>query len=393
MKPRLPTARVVSGLERVWLAAGRLTPPFAIHLRLSFDGPLDEDRWRSALAVAFQAHPTLRARLRGRLGGARWVIDPKAPPVGHARVTLDPVRGPCAAAAFIENAIEIEVLHAVTDGRGLWAFVEDAVRAYHGETPEGLPAGPTTDAGLAHALGVIAEPDPPADRPAPTGADTGETGYATARRRWPCPARDTLARVAASLVQAASAFVEPPLRLGVPVDLRRYAADAAVRSTLGDPGALEGAGALLAGGNLTGIAHIDLAHPDPAVFREALRDAVATRRPLGHARAAQAVRGVPLGLMASVGRKTAARHRATGLYPVSATLTWLGRHALRIDGAPLRVELTPPASPGMPLFLGLTAGPDGLEVVAVAPAGLASGGRLDRLLLGMQAALADPGSG
>lgn len=351
------TARALSGLERAWLAAARLAPPFAIHLVAEWPGPLDPDRWRAAIEDA--AGPAMRLRLRGLLGGARWITtDAPIPieqitapwagdgPTDWLAAPLPPARAPLRVHLLPAKPVARVVFsahHALTDGRGLWRLLEDTTRALAGAPVTPPAAGPLTDIDLARGLGV-APLEALVDDAAPIRPVAGHPPI-WRRRRLPAGA-DVLARLAAAF----SAEVTGKLRLGLPVDLRRYA-----------PG-------LDSAANLTGVLHLDLPPaPDPAAIRAAIDAGLAERTAARHPLAAAPLRGVPLWFMAAVGRAVAKKHIRSQGFGTSVTLSHLGRHALRVDGHPLRVAFIPPGAPGLPLFVGITADPDGVELAASGP--------------------------
>lgn len=370
----MTTARRVSGLERVWLAADRIAPPFAIHLVVEWPGPLDVERWRAAVQVA--AGPGMRLRLRGALRWARWVVVDEPVPVEvvddpwdgqgptpwltaplppddePVRVSLVPPNGEAPARAVFSAQ------HAVTDGRGLWRFVCDTARALAGEAVEPPPAGPMTDLDLARALGV--EPLRPvasdASAPCPSPPDQPVIWR---RRRLPV-GPNVLPRLAAAFARAAEPGAR--LRFSVPVDLRRYAAEADRESSA----------------NLTGITYLELtAETSPAAIRAAIDEAVGSKAAARHPLAAEFARHLPLGLIAAVGRRAARADHRRGTFGASLALSHLGRHALTIDGHPARVAFVPPGMPGLPLFVGVTVDPSGVEMVGCGPV---EPGALDGLL-------------
>lgn len=76
--------------------------------------------------------------------------------------------------------------------------------------------------------------------------------------------------------------------------------------------------------------------------------------------------------------------RANGLYPRSALISNLNRQSLESVAAPMwkpsAMFWIPPTMPSLPLFLGVIGHERGLELCGAAPAGLASGGRLEQSL-------------
>lgn len=365
------TLRPVSGLERVWLTAGRLAPPFAIHLVVEAAAPLEVDRWRAAIERAGAVWPGLRARLAGRLRGCRWVaVDDPVPvevidgpwggqgPAGWLDAPLLPGAPARARLLPAEGRAVFSAHHAVTDGRGLFGFVHDVVEALGGRSPAGAAGGPLWDAALARELGVSAAAAPKADAAPPfDGAPGSAEGITWVRRRLP-PGPAVVPRVVAAVVAAAGRG----LRVGVPVDLRRHR-----------PG-------LRSSANLTGVVHLDVPTPDPAAVRAALDRAVSAREAAGHARAAEGVRGLPVWMLAAIARRLTLRARRAGRLAVSATVSSLGAHRLALDGRPLRVLFVPPGAPGLPLFVGLCGDAGGVELAAVSPRAWAEGGRLDGAL-------------
>lgn len=370
-------ARRLSGLERVWLAADRISSPFAIHQIVEWPGPLDVDRWRDAIQRA--AGPGMRLRLRGILGGARWVVSdapvpvdvietpwdgagptpwlerPLPPKTGPVRVRLVP--GDPARVVFSAH-------HAVTDGRGLWRFVTDAARALAGETIEPPLAGPLTDAELARGLGVEPLEPIPSDAVPPCPAPPGHPP--TWRRRRLPAGPEVLPRLAAAFAAAARPPPEAQgvLRFGVPVDLRRYAPEARDSTA-----------------NLSGIAHLEVP-PDvtPAAVRALLDRAVADKVAARHPLAAEAIRKLPVWLIAAVGHGANTREARAQRFGTTLALSYLGRHTLAIDGHPARVAFTLAGSIGLPLFVGITTDAAGVEIVASgALAPEAIDGLLDRM--------------
>jgi len=350
--------RAVSGLERAWLVAGRLHPPFVIHLVVEAAEALDADRWCDAITRTGAAWPGLRVRLGGRLRSTRWIAEDRALPVevaegrwqgdgSHARLEEPLLPGPGARALLwpADGRAVFSAHHAITDGRGLLGFVDDVVRVLGGSAPRGAAGGPSTDADLARTVWHGPAPSiskathrspfdhPPEDRP----------GLTWRRRRLPLRGA-----VVARSVHAALAASGHDLAFGVPVDLRRHAPD------------------LRSSANLTGVAHISPRHGQTIEdIRHELDAAIDGRAAAGHALQAHGLRGIPLWLMTAIARR--GTRRTDRRVPTSAAITSLGRHDLRLDGQPLRLLLVPPGSEGLPLFMSLSGDADGIEVAAVSP--------------------------
>ena len=392
-----PPGRPLSGLERVWLAADRMAPPFVNQCVLTHLPALDAERLGQAVERAGFAHPGTRVRLAGRLRATRWVVDGPGPRFTVLEGTtwlarseagapflaaaLSPLRGPvCEVLWLPSNTPEtrhliIRTHHAALDGRGTQLFIEDLLGLYDGKPPLGAEAGPTFDLEMVRATGaggphLQARLEPAADAIAPTGAAGPSTQHTWRRVTLPPPLGPVLPRVLRALVNAiedlavgASAEHEP-LRIGLPVDLRRYVPE------------------LRSSANLTGVAPLELPRPAPELAALTAAIEAAARGPAapGHVLAGDRLRGTPLWLMTLAGRLAAPSLRKRGRYPISASVSNLGRHAWQIAGTPLRAFWVPPPSPGLPLFLSLCGTRDALELCAGAPAGLADGGRLDALL-------------
>ena len=365
--------RPVSGLERVWLAAEGIDPPFTIRVILRPARMPDAARWQAAWAALIAVRPGLRLRAVGRLRTTRWIADAAAPvevldddwdgwtdhPAVH--VPLDPWAGPTTRLVVMNQVAMLVVHHAIVDGRGGWRIASDLLAILDGAAPRAAALAPL-DADVVRTLALPEHVDPKPDRRTPFGPATQSPGFVWARRRL-APQSQLLARLAVGLVGVRG----EPLRVGVPVDLRRHLAED------------EAGGA--GDGNLTGVAHIEL---DPAMdaigAQAAIQAAVDARQAEAHALAADALRGYPLWLMRWAGRHAAQRQRDTRLSPVSATLSNLGRLPLTLAGAPVEVCFMPPYNRGMPLLITLVGDSNAAQLVAVAPAALGDAGRLDEVL-------------
>lgn len=378
-------------MERAWLAADRLCPPFVNQHVLEGRGALDLSAVRAAVVASSAVQPGVRLRLRGTLSAARWVVSELPPPVAvldsdwdgfsdrgapFLGRRLDPWRGPIAEVLLVRGGssqrVVIRTHHAALDGRGAGLFSADVFRVLRGEAPLGASAGPLTDAALASELTERESPSVPARWRAPTGRSEGlAASVRWCRRRVVVPAGRLLPRALQALWRASQAHGEGPLRVGVPVDLRRHR-----------PG-------LRSSSNLTGIAHVVLDGSDPS---PALRAALADGDAAAHVCAARSLRGVPLWLMAWVGGRHARAGLRSGRFSTSATVSNLGRQDLAAhSGGGFVAQASywiPPGQPGLPLFMTLSGDPGGVDVVASMPIGLASSGRLERLLDGVVADLA-----
>ncbi len=356
--PRSRAARRVSGLERVWLAAERIAPPFAISVVVEPAIPVALGAFLDAVSAAAAVHPGSRLVRRG----GRWLATGTVPVREAAGDTwpMEPMPASCEA-LHLGDRLAFRARHATTDGLGMWGFVEDVCRALDGRPLTGAVAGPITDLDLARRAPRHAPfRAPPEDAPAPTGAASAATGMSWTMRRTAVTS-PVLPRVVCALHEASRGFVDRPLRIGVPVDLRRYAE---IRSDA----------------NLTGVLHLETRTPTPASVAAEIAERVARHEAAAHAIAADATRVVPLWLMAWLGRRSIRRQRRTGGHGASATVSNIGRCPLEIGGAPARTFWVPPYNPGMPLLVVFAGDHDSVTLSATAPTAYADGGRLDALM-------------
>ena len=388
----MTSGRLVSGLERVWLAAERIEAPFVNQCVLTPRVSVDAARLADAVARAGQVHPATRVFLRGRLRGLRWDVGDPSPPLHVVRpedtsTTLDrseaapflmmpmscaggPGRGQAAEVVLVEGdlpQIVVRTHHAAMDGRGTQRFVSDLLAALDGRPLRGGIAGPARDVQLL-SKGPI-RPEPPADAVSFTGAadPLAPPGSRWMHARVPPVAGPVLLRVLAALRDQ----VPGRLRVGIPIDLRPMMGPAAADH----------------GGNLTGVATLTLGETT-AGLAESVRALTTGDAPAAHVLAADTLRGTAVWLMAWVGRQVAAKHLRSGLYPLSASISNLGRHGLTLGGAPVQAFWIPPPSPGLPLFLTLCGDVEGLDLCARMPHALATQGRLEAFLAGLAQTLA-----
>ncbi len=386
-----PPSRSLYGLERVWLVADATWPPFVNQLVVEGDGRLDRPAWTRAIEEVIRSWPAACIRLRGVLGWTRWVAGGPGPrltevdavgwegrsaaPFTEAR--LDPLRGPVVEVMLLRGdppRVMIRTHHAAFDGRSTTNLAEDLFAALAGRPIQGGGLDGPSDRTIAAAFEGGPSDEPALDRVAPTGA-ASTTEEATRWRRVSVPGsgrRRVLPAVLAGLARAAAPFTEGPLRVSVPVDLRRHLAG--TRAT----------------GNLTGLVHLDLVDDADGVHA-ALAAALVVRAECGPVRAADRLRNGPLAVLAGAGRSAARATLRTGRCRVSATVSNLGRMDMAgLSGGGFTARAAwwiPPQGPGTPLFLTVTGHPGGLELCGGMPVGFASEGRLEQLLSGIAAAL------
>lgn len=385
------SGRQLSTVERIWLIADRLAPPFVNQLVLEGEpGARPDVDWPAALARASAAVPGLSVRLRGVLGWTRWVpgSGPRLVRVDHSQWDgqsgggapflarrLDPRTGPVAELVEVGGPTPRLILrthHAVTDGGGTLLFARALAAAARGEDPEGEAGEVLTDADLARSLGAQPEEPVPTDCPSPLGpATAAPLSVRWVRRRVAGPTHRLLARAVVALGAQVAGPRRAAVRIDVPVDLRRHDSD------------------LRSAANLTGLLRLDvgtdLAQTEPT-------DAVSGRIRAGLAQQSEArfpllsstLRWLPLWLLERGARRAAETALEQGAFSTTGTVSNLGRldlESLAVPGfAPRRAFFIPPGSPGLPLFLTLTGDDDGVTLCASAPLALASNGRLEALM-------------
>jgi hypothetical protein len=385
--------RRVSGLERIWLAARQVAPPFANQLVLEGRGTLSPPQgWDAAFEALAKAQPGCRARLGGVLGGTRWRADGALPALRildgsgwngmgsegapFLDEPIDPARGPLYEVLVLEgepSRVVLRTLNANTDGTGMLLFARGLFATLRGEPPLPADAGPMDDLQLARSLGVNPIPPPPSDSASPTGAaDLSQEGVTWLRTRVG-RARDVVPSLAVALGQAVAEHGPPQAtcRVDVPVDLRRWAPQQNSTASLS--------------GWMQLPVHLHLGAEDPVqAVRWVMRDALQRKAAASHALGAGFARSLPLGVLGMLGRRLARQSLQEGRYATSAVISHMGR----IDPADFsgggfeasRAFFVPSGSPGQPAFITTMAGPEGIELCLAMPRALASRGRLTALL-------------
>lgn len=360
-------------MERLWLVADRLSPPFVNQLVLEGEGTLDVDALRSAVAT-LSAWPVASARLSGSLQRARWL--PGGAPLrlravdgggwdgrsGEGAPFLRdplPVRtGPLCELLVVsgpEPRLVLRTHHAFMDGRGTLELAAALFAAARGESPDPLVLEGTTDADLARAIGGEAEETPARNCAPPLERKGAAEGLVWRRVTADLDARGIVPRLAWALAEEADPTRR--CRVDVPVDLRRHAPE--LRSTA----------------NLTGLLRLSAdshrGRPEPiARLAAELGRRLGRREEAGLPLTVRALRRVPLSLLESAVRRGSAEPEA--LYGATATLSNVGRLDLpALSGAGFEARagfFVPPGSRQLPLFVALTGGPRGVEICATMPA-------------------------
>lgn len=398
----IPIGRRLSGMERLWLVADRLDPPFVNQMVLEGDGyPVPPRPWSEILTSIAAAQPSARARLHGWLARSRWAADGPLPPLRELEApgwlgqgpegapflaaSLDPSTGPTCEILVVKGAptrVIIRTHHALMDGQGTLLLARAFFAVLRGEEPPHAELGPMNDAMLMRELGVEAERMLPTDSAAPQGsADGVEMRVTWLRRRVEGRFSALLPRIAFALARWHPLPAGRSFRIAVPVDLRLHS-----------PG-------LSSSANFTGLLRLDVAEhlrtPDPLQsLAQAFKEGVARRDAGGVIVAAEFARFLPLSFMGWFARWGARRALRLGLYGPSAILSNLGKLPLEeFSGAGFsarRCFFVPPGNPGLPLFLTITGDSSGVELCATVPQSLATRGRHVELLDVLERALKEP---
>lgn len=377
-------SRPLSPLERTWLVADRLRPPFVNQLVVEGQGDLDRAQWTAAVTRAAQANPGSRVALRGVVWWCRWVDTGQPPPVRVVEAPdwdahsprgapflddrLDPETGPTTEVILIPGAparVVFRTHHATMDGRGTLAFVDDVMRCLAGEDPVGTP-DTVTDLELARRLSPPRAALRREDCIAPTASVGTRSGITWSRITLPGRFSSLLPRLVSIVAKHARAQGEGRVRIDVPVDLRpRFEG---TRSTA----------------NLTGMVHVE---PSPgedlAAISDRVRRLVDEQREAGFIQSLGLLRGLPLWFMAWVAAAVTPKVLARKRYISSGVLSNLGRLQVRAVPDVFTPEVAffiPPGGDTIPLFVALCGDNDQVQLVATAPLRHADDGRLDTLL-------------
>lgn len=157
-----------------------------------------------------------------------------------------------------------------------------------------------------------------------------------------------------SLLSLLASRAGHPIRIDVPVDMRRHVPT--LRSTA----------------NLTGLLRVEVRPGDsPSDVRRQVQERLARSEETDFVLGTAGLRHVPLWLMTGVARRSLRESQVSGLFETAGTVSNLGLldpSRFSYDEFPCeRVFFIPPGSPGLPLFATLTGGPAGVELVVAVP--------------------------
>ncbi|REH40315.1 hypothetical protein DFR26_0515 [Paraperlucidibaca baekdonensis] len=212
-------------------------------LKRGTDGGSDRELLTQAIARVAAVNPVLRLRWHGYLGRSRWLSDgplPRLRVLEHCLwdglssdgaecldAPLSLRDGPCAEFIWApqragRGLLILRSFHAVMDGLGGMHLLHELFRALRGEALLGDNAA-FSDADLMRATAIQPTPQQPYDTCALTEpAPDALTGDDWCRLRFGPLQPRLLSQVAQALAEFAHQFSEVPVRIAVPVDLRKH---------------------------------------------------------------------------------------------------------------------------------------------------------------------------
>lgn len=386
--------RPLSIASRLWIAANRITPPFANQVIVEGAGQLNADEWRRAVRIASDANPGTRLVLKGRLGSSRWVDSGITPPLRvvdgsswdgagsegapFLKKDFDPRKGPCSEVLLMHGnppRAAFRSHHAIMDGRGAMTWTEDIFRVLRGEDPLGSEYVMTENDLLNLTRGKRSKPLPHRYI-APTGRADGAAIDLVWRRaalsgKYP----RLLARVLLLTAREAWRHGDGMVRIGIPVDLRSRRPG--LRST----------------SNLANAIYIDICRDDTA---ESIAEEIARRlsvRADGEITWEDLIISyVPVRLLARAIRSEGARNQRSGHFRFSGFVSNLGRldTAAYSCGSFTATSFIgiPVCAPILPFSMTLSGLGDRIELLLMMPRNMSTGGRLDAALERIAAGLA-----
>jgi hypothetical protein len=230
--------RPVSAIEHGYLAAAPLIPPFAVTLVVEGTGTVEPGALEAAVRTVAATSRATGLRRHGRY----WADSGTPPPILSGPAAPD--QGDAELRAALTRACEVlhapgrlvfRASHAVMDGRSVVVWAADVFRVLRGEEPLGRAHAQTEAAVRREIAGRaprLATPLRHRDPLLPQGFRGGsDRRYAWWRRTAEGAPQSAVARVTAALADCAGR----PVRVMVPVDLRRHVGNAYAMGNLALP--------------------------------------------------------------------------------------------------------------------------------------------------------------
>lgn len=374
-------------MERLWLAADAVAPPYANQVVVEGQGIIDQGRLQDAVDKASEANPGSRLVLKGALRGCYWQDSGLRPPIRYLKdVTWDgrgsdnapflkrglPYRGPTCEVLYLESSPVTRLVfrsnHGAMDGMGTVYWAEDIFRVLRGEEPLGSLSDPP---GLVTFLRQFTDRTrkmPPVNSIAPTGRVQGlQAGTRWKRITFTGSFSKVLGKVGWALARSAWQHGPGPVMLAIPVDLRQR-----------QPG-------LRTTNNMSMALYVEVTPQDsPEDIAREVKRQLDEKYDCMLFEGGTVVDLIPIAFL-GLGLKliTLSWHHK-GTYSSSTLLSNLGRlNRDNFRGAGFQADtvfLIPPRVDGIPSFVVLTGCADRLEVTVSLPTVLATDNRLERLL-------------
>ncbi|MEN6472949.1 MAG: hypothetical protein ABFD81_02950 [Syntrophaceae bacterium] len=374
-------------VERLWLAADAVAPPYANQVVVEGQGVIDQGRLEDAVAKASEANPGSRLILRGALRGCYWLDSGLTPPVRCLKdVTWDgrgsenapflmaglPYRGPTCEVLYLESGPVTRLVfrsnHGAMDGMGTVYWAEDIFRVLRDEEPLGSLEDPPSMVTFLRQFTDRTRIMPPVNSIAPTGRARGfQAGTRWKRLTFTGSFSKVLGKVGWALAHSARQYGSGPVMLAIPVDLRQR-----------QPG-------LRTTNNMSMALYVEVTPEDsPEDIAREVKRQLDEKYDCMLFEGGTVVDMIPIALL-QIGLKliTLSWHYK-GTYSSSTLLSNLGRfNRDNFRGAGFQADtvfLIPPRVDGIPSFVVLTGCADRLEVTVSLPSVLATDNRLERLL-------------
>jgi hypothetical protein len=389
LAPQAHIARPLSFFEYGHAAAGAsgktLEPPRIITMVLEGESTLTPRQWEDALRCVVDANHGIPLRIQGFRQRARWTREGALPPQlrvvencqwdgrSHRgmevieRTPLPLQTGPATELVIAAGEITRLILrtrHALMDGMGVLHFFQELFRALRGEPLLGSNAA-FSDVDLMRAV-TSAGWRGGGESPIPLTGGAKGASYGDVWQRLTMPARpqtNLMGRVAEVAARYAWSFGPGPVRVAVPVNLRRHLPS--LKSTM----------------NFSGLLHVEMLPGETAEdFRRKVREALEQNRDVSYPEVAGCLRYLSFAFIDRVTGRTSGNYLRRKLLE-TVLITNLGV----IDMAPLScAQFAPDNYYSLPVmgnsFISLSSNGSLLNFVVGMPAVYASEGRLERFI-------------
>ncbi|MFT3929042.1 MAG: hypothetical protein QM709_01990 [Spongiibacteraceae bacterium] len=386
LMPQREINRLLSFLEYYFASIGRSSfsqeGDCEIITIIEGESRVTRSEWEAALAKVVDANPACRLRIVGRRQNARWSSDGVGTRIRHIEscawdgrshigaefikaTHLDLENGPTSELIIAKgepDRIMIRAHHAVMDGMGIVYFFQELFRALRGEPLLGTNAI-FSDADL---MQSVAAQRPPKLEGKPASL-TGGVRRAQRGNVWRrisatgVKPNYLLGKLAVWIKQFAERYSNLPVRIMLPVNLRRHC---------------DGLNSML---NFTGIVIVEVSSTDGAdEFRRKLRDLLKINAEANYSPTIEKFRYLPMAWLDWVGAKFARHENTKDTVGVSNFGVVKPEH-YRCENFSPRAMFALPAFDGN-AFIVIAIMNNTAEISVGMPLGLASDGRFDALM-------------